>query len=219
MDNHVNANLKKSSHFHVDVSLTDSDEIEDMFCTCPKREYCRHEAAVLTYIEKNNLIEKEKEFINLVKHADEANLKEYLIEILNDNPEIKRDFITKFKKEKRIDAERYFTKLESIIENSEGSDYGNFGLYNIDRLAGGIYDFILDELYDLVEIYQYDVVFELLDRIGDVLSDEMYVNNESWYDACEEYLLLAYKLEDTYVLSDEQLDSLRAHTSFMNSYY
>lgn len=216
MDNHVNANLKKSSHFHVGISLTDDDEIGSMFCTCRKNEYCKHEAAVLTYIEENDFIQKEKDFLKLVETADESNLRQYFRDVLNDNPEIKRDFIEKFKKEKRIDASKYFSKLEAIIESSES--YDNFARYDIDLLAGGIYDFILDDLYDLMRIRQYEVICDLLERIAEVLNDEMYVNEDSWYDACEEYLQLAYKLEDTYVLSDEQLDTLEKNTSFMQGH-
>ena len=69
-----------------------------------------------------------------------------------------------------------------------------------------------------MRIHQYEVVFELLDWIADVLNDEMYVDNDYWYDACDEYLQIAYALEDTYVLSHEQLDRLYSNTSFMSQY-
>lgn len=210
----INANLKKSSHFFVYIHIN-NNEIDNMHCSCPKKSHCKHEAAVLTYVEKNNLLQKEKKFLNLVNSIDENLLKEYFIEIMDDNPQLKYEFIQKFKKEPKIDSKPYFDKLEDIIDRSKGSDYTNFGYYDIETLAEGIYDFILDEIYNLMDIHQYEIVFELLERMASVLNDEMYVDDSSWYDACEEYLQVAYKLEDTYILSDDQLDKLEDNTSFM----
>ena len=217
LDNHVNAGLRKSSYFFVSITLTDENRIKFMNCSCRKNSHCKHQAAVLTYIEENNLIETEKEFQNTVEHAEEHHLREYIRDVLNHNPEIKKDFLDKFKKEKRIDSSKYYTKLEGIIESAENYGYG-MGKYDIDRLAGGIYNFILHDLYDLLSIRQYEVICELLNRIGEVLNDEVYVNEGSWFDTCEEYLILSYKLEETYVLSEEQLDKLSKNTSFMLEY-
>ena len=49
-------------------------------------------------------------------------------------------------------------------------------------------------------------------------NDEMYVDNDYWYDACDEYLQIAYALQDTYVLYYEQLDRLDCDCSFMHQY-
>lgn len=212
----IDANLKKSSHFHVHINIKDKS-IGDMFCTCPKKSHCKHEAAVLSYVEQNNLIQKENDFQNLVKSVPESLLREYLIYLLSKNQDLKEEFIRKFKKQP-IDSKPYFDKLDRIIDNAKGRDYVNFGYYNIDVLATGFYDFILDEISDLMDICQYELVFELLDVMAGALNDEMYVDEDSWYDACEEYLHVAYKLEETYVLSDNQLDKLAKNTYFMSSH-
>ena len=154
----------------------------------------------------------------MTETADVNLLKEYLIEVLNEDFSLKEDFVRKFKKEPKIDSKPYFDKLNRLAERSKGSDYYNHGYYNIDVLAKGIHDFLCDEIFELMGIHQYEVVFELLDWIADVLNDEMYVDNDYWYDACDEYLQIAYALEDTYVLSHEQLDRLHSNTSFMIQY-
>lgn len=213
----INANFQKSVHYHVSIHIKDN-EVDYMFCTCGKKGNCKHQAAVLRYVEENNLLEKENDFWNLIETVDDNLLKEYFIEVLNENPSFKEDFIRKFKKEPKIDSRPYFDKLEMIINNSKGSDYYNFGYYNIDVLADEIHGFLCNEIFELMGIHQYEVVFELLDYIADVLNNEMYVDNDYWYFACDEYLQIAYSLEDTYVLSDMQLDRLDANTSFMRNF-
>ena len=69
-----------------------------------------------------------------------------------------------------------------------------------------------------MDIHQYELVWELLDRIAEVLNNELYVDNFTWFDACEEYLQVAYHLEEVYVLSDEQLGKLEENCSFMENY-
>ena len=216
-EGYINANLQKSAYFHVNIHVKDN-KLEEMSCTCRKNDHCKHQAAVLRYVEENNILEKEKDFLNLTETVDVNLLKEYLIEILNEDFSLKEDFVRKFKKEPKINSKPYFDKLNRLAERSKGSDYYNHGYYNIDVLANGIYDFLCDEVSQLMRIHQYEVVFELLDWIADVLNDEMYVDNDYWYDACDEYLQIAYALEDTYVLSHEQLDRLHSNTSFMIQY-
>ena len=215
-EGYINANLQKSTHFHVSIHIKDN-EITYMFCTCGK-DNCKHQAAVLRYVEENNLLEKESDFLDLIKTVDDNHLREYFINVLNENPVLKEDFIRKFKKEPKIDSKPYFDKLKQIIEKSKGKNYYDFGYYDIDVLADEIHNFLCDEIFELMGIHQYEVVFELLDSIADVLNDEMYVDNDNWYYACDEYLQIAYSLEETYVLSDEQLDKLECNTSFMRKY-
>ena len=218
LDKQINANLRKSAHFHVYLLLDDDCEVSYMTCTCSKKSHCRHQAAVLQYIEDNNLVEKETEYRKLLKSVDENLLKEYLLEIFYDNPCLKEDFISKFKKEPKIYAAYYFDKLERIIDGARGSDYVNFGYYDIDVLARGIEVFLDYEVEDLMKIRQYEIVFELLDKMAGVLNDEMYTNEFSWFDACQRYCDIAYKLEETYVLSDDQLERLQEHLLFMGNY-
>ena len=213
----INANLQKSAYFHVNMHIKDN-KLEYMFCTCGKKGNCKHQAAVLRYIEENNLIEKENDFLNLIETVDVNLLKEYLIEVLNENQSLKEEFIRKFKKEPKIDPIPYFDQLKRIVEKSKGKDYNDFGYYDIDVLAEEIHDFLCDEIFELMGIHQYEVVFELLDWIADVLNDEMYTDNNNWYYACDEYLQIAYALEDTYILSNDQLDRLESNTSFMRKY-
>ena len=218
VDRQINVNLKKSAHFHVYISLNDDYEVSYMNCSCSKKSYCKHQAAVLQYIEDNNLIEKELEYKKLLNSVDENLLKKYLFELFYDNPSLKEDFICKFKKEPRIDATHYFDKLERIIGSAEGSDFTNFGYYDIDVLARGIEVFLDTEIEELMKIHQYEIVYELLDKIAGALNDEMYVDEYSWYDACRRYCDIAYKLEETYVLNDNQLERLYEHTSFMSNF-
>jgi len=218
LDNQISANLRKSAHFHVYISLDDDCEVKYMTCTCSKKSHCKHQSAVLMYVEDNNLVEKEREYRKLLESVDENLLKQYLLEIFYDNPSLKEDFIHKFKKEPRLDSQSYFDKLESIIESARGSDYTNFGYYDIDVLARGIEIFLDYEIEDLMKIRQYEIVYELLDKIAGALNDEMYTDEFSWYDACQRYCDIAYKLEETYVLSDNQLERLQKHISFMSNY-
>lgn len=213
----INANLKKSSHFHVRINIKDN-KVDYMFCNCRKKGNCKHQAAVLRYVEENNLLEKEKDFLNLIETVDDNLFKEFFVEVLTEDQVLKEEFIRRFKKEPKIDSKPYFDKLNFIIETSKGSDYYNFGYYDIDVLASRIHDFLCDEIFELMRMHQYEVVFELLDYIADVLNDEMYVDNDYWYDACDEYLQIAYALQDTYVLSYEQLDRLDCDCSFMHQY-
>ena len=136
-DKEISASLKKSSQFNVSISIKD-DEIKFMWCSCRSKSNCKHQAAVLYYVEENNLIEKEQDFLNIVDSLDESILKEYFTDLLQDNPDFKKEFYRKFKKEPRIDADRYFDKLDSIIESAKGNDYYHFGYYDVDVLAGGL---------------------------------------------------------------------------------
>ena len=74
------------------------------------------------------------------------------------------------------------------------------------------------DVYELFDNRQYTVICELLNRMVEVLNNEMYVNEGSWYDTCQEYLQIAYKLEETYVLSDEQRNTLEKNTSYMEGH-
>ena len=80
----INANIKKSVYFHVNIHVKDN-KLEEMSCTCRKNDHCKHQAAVLRYVEENNIFEKEKDFLNLTETVDVYLLKEYLIEILNED--------------------------------------------------------------------------------------------------------------------------------------
>lgn len=200
------------------ISLTEGDEITDMYCSCRKNNYCKHEAAVLTFIEENDFIENERDFINMVKTADNNHLREYLINLLNENPEIKKDFIRRFRKELRIDDSRYFAKLESIIDAAKGRDYASLGVHDIESLANGCLVFLNYEIDDLMRMGQYEVVIDLIVRMGRELCNELYAGNFSWYDACDRLLEVSYELEEMYGIDDEKLEDLYEVTSFIGQY-
>ena len=88
LDNQISANLRKSAHFHVNISLDDDCEVKYMTCTCSKKSHCKHQSAVLQYVEDNNLVEKEREYRKLLESVDENLLKQYLLEIFYDNPSL-----------------------------------------------------------------------------------------------------------------------------------
>ena len=54
--------------------------------------------------------------------------------------------------------------------------------------------------------------------MAEALNDEMYADNFSWYDACERFLEISYVLEETYVLSEEQKETLYDDYSFMQGF-
>ena len=179
----VTAEVLGSERYDVEITF-DGDEIVDMYCTCPYAESanCKHMAAVLFQLETENKLEERKlqnpsETVEaLVNEAEEREVRDFLIEILERDRELRMHFQLIVSKEiTSRDIQLYKHRIDEIV--CEYSDYGDFISY------GHVYDFAMEldeilsqDIWKMMELGNYHEAFELscyiLQTISEVEMDD-----------------------------------------------
>ncbi|MBE6493795.1 MAG: hypothetical protein E7Z84_04195 [Methanosphaera stadtmanae] len=136
--------------YEINIKLTKKeDKIAKMTCTCNSgKRNCEHLAETLFYIEKYQITEKtfkhnsltkysklsdvqfEKYLEKDIKNIDENELREFLINILIDNKEIYKNYISSFKDElSETDVDIILKKLNNILKYDIGVTLANDKFY------------------------------------------------------------------------------------------
>ena len=110
----IKAVVYGTHHYHVEITLN-GDDVEDMSCDCPYASdgsHCKHMAAVLFEWERR-VSHPEIGYSEIIDDASADDIRAFLLQLLNDNPELAERFNQFISKEKSMDAMR--SELFAII--------------------------------------------------------------------------------------------------------
>ena len=188
------ASIKSKNEFNVELVLQDNI-LFDMSCSCSKKSSCAHEAGVLYFLEEFSEILKdftddsEYEKIadiainNELKVISESKLKKFLKKEFKKDPKLKYNFIKQFSTESLIDSKAYERKLKRILRNGE-KEFGYYKLYNI---RTPLKNFIKKDICTLINQKEYRLAYRLLNEIMDLFNDQIYWDDDAWYDIAYYY--------------------------------
>ena len=125
---------------------------------------------------------------NLSQHSS------FIKKELRSNPKFKYDFIKNFKDKSLIDRKVYEKNLKRIFSNAKSRGFSLHGHYDMDSLAKPLKQFMRSDIKKLINAKEYQFACELLNQIMDNLSDEIYLTEESFYNAIYYYLDYSYIL-------------------------
>lgn len=190
-----------------------------VFCSCKSEYTCKHEAALIFYIEKHvELLKGSKSEDDLISSIDENQLRDFLKNEMKQNPKLKKAFLDKFGQESVIDKQYYIDKLDQVFRSGEDRSFVDFGIYNIDMMEYALYDFINNELPKILEMRAHSFACSLVEKIAEILGDDLAVGHDSWYGLVEDLMGYVYILEDSVYLTSNERKSLERATSEIVSY-
>ena len=79
-------------------------------------------------------------------------------------------------------------------------------------------EFMDNELPKILEMREHSFASSLVEKIAEVLGDDLAVNHDSWYDLAEDFMEYVYILEDSIYLTSDERKSLESATSEIVSY-
>ena len=190
-----------------------------VFCSCKSKYPCKHEAALIFYIEKHpELLKSSQSESDLINSIDENQLREFLKNQMKQNIQLKKAFLDKFGQESVIDKEFYIDKLNQVFRSGEDRSFVDFGIYNIDMMEYAVSEFMDNELPKILEMREHSFACSLIEKIAEVLGDEWAVSHDSWYGLVEDFMEYVYILEDSIYLTSCERKSLERATSEIVSY-
>ena len=182
-------------------------------CSCEKKSGCEHEAALRYYIDEHpELLQKTEDIKKIVNTLDKKSLKEFLIKELEQNTILSINFLKDFDNKKEVDKEKYHSKLSSILKKGEGPDFFLHHIYDFERLEVKLKRFMTQDINQLLKNGEYELGWELLCTIADVLNDELSINQDAWYNLTEIYSDYANPLLESLYLTKEQINTLETKT-------
>lgn len=150
----ISAIVHGSEDYVVEIDLIDG-EVSELFCSCPyaaSGENCKHMAAVLYYLDKEQAQPKESlDLSQLLADSSAEEMRNFLIKLFETNP----DFIDRFilsSKGQLIDGniKRYYARINDIF--SRYMSYDDFFDYRGSwDLAVNLVDYMNDEIINLIE--------------------------------------------------------------------
>lgn len=188
-------------------------------CNCSSRYSCKHEAALVYYLKNHSdLYLKTPDFdetLNLVSHDD---LKEFLLDEFKDNPDLKDKFLKRFSNN-FIDKNYYSDKLDDIFKRGEGRDFEYHGFYDLDLMDDYLYDFLFNDISDILSAGEYDFACDLLIRIAVLLNDEVISTYDSWYNLDDRFMEHVNVLAFSIYLDSKKLDELYANMNHITNVF
>lgn len=188
-------------------------------CNCKSKYPCKHEAALIYYLEEHpELLNGSQSEADLISSIDEYQLREFLKNEMKRNFQLKKDFLEEFGKESVIDKQYYVDKLNQVFRSGEDRYFADFGIYNIDMMEYGLSEFIDNELSKILEMREHSFACSLVEKIAEILGDDLAVSYDSWYGIVEDFMEYVYILEDSIYLTSNERKSLERATSEIVSY-
>ena len=174
----VTAKVHGSFAYNVSVEL-DDNEFLDGDCTCPYSEsglYCKHIAALLYYLENENLDEnnsyntKEQVIRNSLNKIKRSELDDFLIDLLIQDKNVYDEFRLRFNKSfPSLTIKDYKRKIYDAITSSAGRD-GFIDYQEAWEYTHNMYK-IIKEADILVDNLEYDLAFKVVRTILDTIPD------------------------------------------------
>ena len=190
-----------------------------VFCNCKSKYPCKHEAALIFYIEKHpELLKCSQSEDNIISSIDENQIRDFLKNEMKQNPKLKKAFLDKFGQESVIDKQYYIDKLNQVFRSGEDRSFVDFGIYNIDMMEYALYEFMNNELPKILNMGEHSFACCLVEKIAEILGDDLAVSHDSWYGLVEDLMEYVYILEDSIYLTSNERKSLERATSEIVSY-
>ena len=200
------------------VELVMQDNILfDMFCTCSKKSSCTHEAGLLYFLEEfPEILEdfakkdydvdkiKDRNLDDEMKIISESKLKKFLKKEFKKNPKLKYNFIQYFENDSLIDYKSYEKKLKKIIRKGKGKGFSYHGYYDLEKIGRELKAFIRKEISNVFKQKEYKFANKLLNEIMDTFIDQIYWNEDVWYDIAYYYREYGYYLINNNYLTEEE---------------
>lgn len=195
----INATIKSTREFNVELIL-EEDIFLDVTCSCSSKSHCVHEAIFLKFIDEYpEILEDHKKYYNkdksllnedtdsILKNISKTKLDSFIKKEFKRNPKFKYDFINHFHHNSLIDKKTYEKKLKRIFNNAKGRGFSYSGYYDIDSLSKPLKQFMREDIKKLVNLKEYEFASKLLNDIMDILDNEIYLDDRSFYNAIYYY--------------------------------
>ncbi len=231
--NIVTAKVLGTETYDVSVEI-DNGIFIDGDCTChyaSDGSYCKHMAALLYYLDNENLDEnnnyttKEKEIRDSLKTINKIELDDFLVELLIEDRDVYDKFRLRFNKSfPSLTIEDYENKIYSAIESSAGRD-GFIDYHESWDYTKNMHK-ITSEVNTLVDNGEYDLAFEvaktILETIPETDIDDSNGSTGEVADSCIEIIerILEYILYDENILAKKILDYIlnETKTEYLSNY-
>lgn len=164
--------------YQVEIEMDNDGNIKHMHCDCPyaTENNCKHMAALLYYLkndgklDNNQNLKSKENYASIINKISETEIKEFLLEKLNENIELQNEFRSYFL--------QYFGKIskseyERRISQSINQAIGRKGFIEYDetyKLSKPMYDYI-QEAYNLINQKEYGISFWIVSLILKKLPD------------------------------------------------
>lgn len=187
----VNAIVSGTFDYDVKIEFDKHGNIDSMSCTCPyfKRDNCKHLAALLYCLDEyeNHDDESDEDFEELFKSVDDERLKEFFLEELRDNWELKNKFLLEFSE--KVDENYYKSKLDDIIFE--------------DDFSYMLSSFFRDDIEFLLKKKEYGLILELADDAFITTCQKLECPwNGEYYDNLNDIGEIISSLSNTHISED-----------------
>lgn len=194
-DDRCTAVVQGSENYNVEVEF-DGDEVVDMDCDCPYAEdgdYCKHEAALLYYLESTNARDKKpdtpsEEIKRIIDSLDEETLKGLLYDAVVSDHTLLDELMKKVPQASsaKPSFSALYYRASEFIETMEDEDcYFSYDDFD-DSVSDAIYEldmFLSESVLPLVEQKEY--CFDVFKLVSDILDDIPYSTLSDYgYDGC-----------------------------------
>ncbi|WP_296882757.1 hypothetical protein [uncultured Methanobrevibacter sp.] len=215
--------ITSKNEFNVELVLQDN-LLFDMSCSCSKKSSCAHEAGVLYFLEEFPEIledftdDSEHEKISDIdisadlKVISESKLKKFLKKEFKKDPKLKYSFIKQFSTESLIDSKAYERKLKRILRNG-GKEFGYYKLHN---MRTPLKNFVKKDICTLIEQKEYKLAYRLLNEIMDLFIDQVYWDDDAWYEIAYYYREYIYFLLENGEFSNSERLYVKRNLSIIN---
>ena len=177
-------------------------------CNCSSRSSCKHEAALVYYLKNHSdLYLKNHDFNEVFGLVSRNDLQDFLLNEFKENPDLKDKFLKRFSTN-LIDKKYYSDKLDDVFKRGEGRDFKYHGFHDLDLMEDSLYDFIFNDISNILSAGEYDFACDLLIRIAKLLNDETISTYDSWYDFTDRFMEHVNALSFSIYLDCEKLDEL-----------
>ena len=232
-DNIITAKVEGTETYDVSVEV-DNGIFIDGDCTCPyasEGNYCKHIAALLYYLDNENLDEsnnyttKEKEIRDSLRTINKIELDDFLVELLIEDRDVYDKFRLRFNKSfPSLTIEDYENKIYSAIQSSAGRD-GFIDYHESWDYTKNMHK-ITSEVNTLVDNGEYDLAFDvartILETIPETDIDDSNGSTGEVADSCIEIIerILEFILYDENVLAKKILDYIlnEIKTEYLSNY-
>ena len=217
------ASIKSKNEFEVELVLQDNI-LFDMSCSCSKKSSCAHEAGVLYFLEEfPEILEDFTDDSEHEKIADidisadlkvisESKLKKFLKKEFKKDPKLKYNFIKQFSTESLIDSKAYERKLKMILRNG-GKEFGYYKLHN---MRTPLKKFIKKDIRTLIEQKEYRLAYRLLNDIMNLFNDQIYWDDDAWYEIAYYYREYIYFILENGEFSNAERAYVERNMSIIN---
>ena len=231
--NIVTAKVLGTETYDVSIEI-DNGIFIDGDCTCPYASdgsYCKHMAALLYYLDNENLDEnnnyttKEKKIRDSLKNINKKELDAFLVELLTEDRNIYDKFRLRFNNSfPRLTLKEYKKKIYDAIKSSAGRD-GFIDYHESWDYTKNMHK-ITSEVNSLVDNGEYDLAFEvaktILETIPETDIDDSNGSTGEVAESCIEIIerILESILHDENTLAKKILDYIlnETKTEYLSNY-